>query len=92
VSQRINRRIVLNSRPNGAPTKDNFRLEKARVPDLADGQILLRTLYLSPDPYMRGRMSDGPSYAPPLDIGEVMVGGSAVSKLHATRSLVKASW
>jgi len=75
-SQTVNRRIVLNSRPVGAPTPENFRLEKKVVPVPADGEILLRTLYLSLDPYMRGRMSDAPSYAPPVEVGAEMLGGS----------------
>ena len=62
-----NRRIVLASRPHGAPIPDNFRLEEQALPALVDGQVLLRTVYLSLDPYMRGRMSDGPSYAEPHD-------------------------
>lgn len=71
-----NRRWVLASRPHGAPVTDNFRLEEQPVPVLADGQILLRTVWLSLDPYMRGRMSDAPSYSPPVEIGAVMVGGT----------------
>jgi len=72
----VNRRIVLNSRPVGAPTAGNFRLEACNVPVPAPGQVLTRTLYLSLDPYMRGRMSDAPSYTAPLALGEVMVGGT----------------
>jgi NADPH-dependent curcumin reductase CurA len=75
-SPKTNRRIVLNSRPHGAPKPDNFRLETAELPEPANGQLLLRTVYLSLDPYMRGRMSDSPSYAPPVEVGEVMVGGT----------------
>ena len=71
----MNRRIVLNSRPNGAPTPDNFRLESLAIPSLAAGQVLLKTQYLSLDPYMRGRMSDSASYAASVGIGETMVGG-----------------
>ena len=71
-----NRRWVLASRPKGAPVADNFRLEERSVPPLAEGQILLRTVWLSLDPYMRGRMSDAPSYSPPVEIGAVMVGGT----------------
>ncbi len=71
-----NRRVVLNSRPQGAPTPDNFRLESADVPETGQGEVLLRTVYLSLDPYMRGRMSDAPSYAPPIELNEVMVGGT----------------
>ena len=80
----INRRIVLASRPHGAPTPDNFRLEQSVLAAPAAGQLLLRTLYLSLDPYMRGRMSDAPSYAAPVAIGEVMVGGT-VSRVEASQ-------
>lgn len=80
----LNQRIVLVSRPKGAPTPENFRLERVALPDLEDGQVLLRTLYLSLDPYMRGRMSDAPSYAAPVEIDEVMTGG-AVSRVEASR-------
>ena len=82
--QIANRRIVLNSRPVGAPVAENFRLEQLGVPALSGGQVLLRTVYLSLDPYMRGRMSDAPSYAPPVAVGEVMVGGT-VSRIDASR-------
>ncbi len=71
-----NTRIVLASRPVGAPTKDNFRLEEIARPVPQQGEVLLRTIYLSLDPYMRGRMSDAPSYAPPVNLGEVMVAGT----------------
>ena len=77
----LNQRIVLVSRPVGAPTPENFRLERVALPDLADGQVLLKTLHLSLDPYMRGRMSDAPSYAAPVEIGDVMTGG-AVSRVE----------
>lgn len=69
-------RIVLDSRPQGAPTPDNFRTEVVDVPDAAEGQVLLRTVYLSLDPYMRGRMSTAPSYAAHLELGDVMLGGT----------------
>lgn len=71
-----NRRIVLESRPHGAPVVGNFQLQNTEQPEPVDGQILLRTIYLSLDPYMRGRMSEGPSYAPPVELGEVLVGGT----------------
>ena len=80
----LNQRFVLASRPVGAPTPENFRLEREALPDLEDGQVLLKTLYLSLDPYMRGRMSDAPSYAAPVQIGEVMTGG-AVSRVERSR-------
>lgn len=80
----VQRKIVLASRPVGAPTADNFRLTETPLPVPAEGELLLRTLYLSLDPYMRGRMSDAPSYAAPVAVGEVMVGGT-VSKVVVSR-------
>ncbi|MET3123914.1 NADPH-dependent curcumin reductase CurA [Oxalobacteraceae bacterium GrIS 2.11] len=80
----LNRRIVLNARPHGAPTAADFRIESDPVPEPDADQVLLRTLYLSLDPYMRGRMSDEPSYAAPLAIGDVMVGGT-VSRVETSR-------
>ncbi len=71
-----NRRIVLASRPVGEPTHENFRMESEETAGLCEGQVLLKTLYLSLDPYMRGRMTDGPSYAAPVGIGKTMVGGT----------------
>jgi NADPH-dependent curcumin reductase CurA len=79
----FNRRIVLNARPRGAPTSEDFRICNEPVPQPGPGQVLLRTLYLSLDPYMRGRMSDGPSYAAPVALGDVMVGGT-VSRVEAS--------
>ncbi|CAK2414789.1 NADPH-dependent curcumin/dihydrocurcumin reductase [Vibrio crassostreae] len=76
MTQQDNRRIVLASRPVGAPTQDNFRLESAAAPSIKDGEMLLRSVYLSLDPYMRGRMSDAKSYADPVAIDEVMVGAT----------------
>jgi NADPH-dependent curcumin reductase len=70
----VNRRIVLAARPHGRPTVENFRLEEAPVPEPGPGQVLCRTIYLSLDPYMRGRMSDAPSYTRGVQVGEVMVG------------------
>ncbi|MCQ3032978.1 NADP-dependent oxidoreductase [Pseudomonas syringae] len=81
----LNQRIVLASRPTGAPTPENFRLEREALPDLQEGQVQLRTLYLSLDPYMRGRMSDAPSYADPVEIDAVMEGG-AVSIVEQSRN------
>ncbi|MBU2894790.1 NADP-dependent oxidoreductase [Colwellia sp. D2M02] len=71
-----NRQIVLASRPFGAPTADNFNTIETDRPQPKEGEVLLRTVYLSLDPYMRGRMSDAKSYADPVEINEVMVGGS----------------
>ena len=83
-SQTVNRRIVLASRPAASVGPEHFRLEEQPVPVPAAGQVLLRTLCLSLDPYMRGRMSDAPSYAPSVQLGEVMTGG-AVSRVQASQ-------
>ena len=72
-----NQRIVLASRPEGWVTPQNFRLEKAAVPSAGEGEILVKNLWLSLDPYMRGRMSEQKSYVKGVDIGEVMVGQTA---------------
>jgi NADPH-dependent curcumin reductase CurA len=77
------RRIVLSSRPVGEPHADNFRMEESEVRGAGTGEILLRTLWLSLDPYMRGRMSDAPSYAAPVQIGQVME-GRAISEVVAS--------
>lgn len=71
-----NRRIVLASRPQGEPVANNFRLETVNKPVPAEGEVLLRAVYLSLDPYMRGRMNDAKSYADPVAIDDVMVGAS----------------
>ncbi|MCT1551586.1 NADP-dependent oxidoreductase [Brevibacterium casei] len=80
-----NHRIRLNSRPVGMPTAENFLHDEVPVESPGEGQVLLRTLYLSLDPYMRGRMSDAKSYARPTEIGEVMV-GATVSEVVESRS------
>ncbi|WP_137726241.1 NADP-dependent oxidoreductase [Prescottella subtropica] len=76
-------RIVLASRPDGDPTPDNFRTETTELPELSDGQVLLRTVYLSLDPYMRGRMSAAESYADPVEVGDVMVGGTVAQVVES---------
>src|SRR5690242_7788017 len=73
----INRQFLLVSRPAAEPTLDNFKLVEAPIPDLGDGQVLVRHTWLSLDPYMRGRMSDAKSYAPPQPLNQVMIGGTA---------------
>lgn len=80
-----NHRIRLNSRPVGAPTAENFLHDEVPVESPGEGQVLLRTLYLSLDPYMRGRMSDAKSYAKPVELGEVMV-GATVSEVVESQS------
>jgi NADPH-dependent curcumin reductase CurA len=69
-----NRQILLASRPRGEPTHENFKLVETDIPEPGPDQMLLRTIYLSLDPYMRGRMNDGPSYAKPVEVGEIMEG------------------
>jgi NADPH-dependent curcumin reductase CurA len=81
----VNRRIVLASRPEGEPTPENFRLETVPVPTIGPGQVLLRTHWLSLDPYMRGRMSAAKSYAKPVEIGDVMEAGT-VSEIVASEN------
>ncbi|WP_425667194.1 NADP-dependent oxidoreductase [Vibrio tubiashii] len=76
MTNNANRRIVLASRPTGAPVAENFRLEESEKPQPQQGEMLLRSVYLSLDPYMRGRMSDAKSYADPVALDEVMVGGT----------------
>ena len=82
-----NQRIVLASRPEGWVTPQNFRLEKAPLPQPADGEVLVKNLWLSLDPYMRGRISAAKSYVKGVDIGEVMVGqtvGEVMESKHPT--------
>jgi NADPH-dependent curcumin reductase CurA len=71
-----NQQILLDSRPQGEATTGNFKLVTTETPPLGEGQVLVRHHYLSLDPYMRGRMNDGKSYAQPQPLGEVMIGGT----------------
>src|ERR1700749_160151 len=79
-------RIVLASRPAGEPKASDFRLEDVAVPTRGPDQILLRTIWLSLDPYMRGRMSEGPSYAEPVAIDGVMEGGTVAEVIASNNS------
>lgn len=71
-----NQRILLASRPDGKPAPEHFKLDAVPVAEPADGQVLLKVLFLSLDPYMRGRMNAGKSYAKPVEVGDVMEGGT----------------
>ena len=71
-----NRQILLASRPRGEPSPDNFKLVETAVPEAGPDQMLLHTVYLSLDPYMRGRMDAGASYAQPVEVGKVMEGSA----------------
>jgi NADPH-dependent curcumin reductase len=79
-----NRQVHLKSRPIGEPKPEDFQVAEAPVPSPRDGQVLSRTIYLSLDPYMRGRMNEGRSYAASVDIGHVMV-GATVSEIVESR-------
>jgi NADPH-dependent curcumin reductase CurA len=85
MSQGINRSILLAKRPVGAPEGSDFELSEAPIADPGEGEVGLRTIYLSLDPYMRGRMSAAKSYAPSVEIGETMVGG-AVSEVMTSNA------
>ncbi len=77
--------IVLASRPTGAPKPENFRLEDFDLPEANEGEVTVRVLYLSLDPYMRGRMSDAKSYAAPVPIDGVMEGETICGILSVAR-------
>ncbi|MEE2981505.1 MAG: NADP-dependent oxidoreductase, partial [Pseudomonadota bacterium] len=76
MADNVNRQILLASRPDGVPIADNFRLAESPVPEPGDGEAVYRTINMSLDPYRRGRMNDGESYAEPVAIDGVMGGGS----------------
>ena len=80
----MNRQVVLKSRPAGEPTEANFELIERPLPPVGEGEVLCRTIYLSLDPYMRGRMNAGRSYADPVKVGAVMCGGT-VSQVVESR-------
>ncbi len=79
----VARNIVLAARPHGRPKLSDFRLEEAAIPEPGAGEVLLRVLYLSLDPYMRGRMNAGRSYAKPVEVGDVMVGETVAAVLES---------
>jgi NADPH:quinone reductase len=81
-----NKQITLAARPKGMPKESDFKLIESPVPEPEAGQILVRMLYISVDPYMRGRMNDVKSYAPAVQIGEVM-GGGAVGEVSASKNV-----
>src|SRR5881396_2106558 len=81
----LNRQVLLRRRPTGEPKVSDFELAEAPVPPPGDGEFLCRTIYLSLDPYMRGRMNDAKSYAQPVELGTPMVGG-AVSEVIASNN------
>ena len=80
----VSTQVRLARRPEGEPLDDTYEFVEHELPGLDDGQLLLRVVYLSLDPYMRGRMSAAPSYAAPVEVGDVMVGGT-VCVVEASR-------
>src|SRR5258708_38236226 len=84
-----NRRVVLASRPQGAVSEDNFRIETAPLPKCGDGEVLVRNLWLSLDPYMRGRMSDAKSYAKGVELDATMVGQTVGEVLESKNDKIE---
>src|SRR5262249_13599998 len=82
----VNRQILLVNRPVGEPKKSDFALQESALPEPAPGQFLSHTIYLSLDPYMRGRMSARASYAKPAELGQVMVGGTVSQVIKSNHS------
>ncbi|MBB6451366.1 hypothetical protein HNR44_003373 [Geomicrobium halophilum] len=82
------RQIILHERPDGMPTKDTFQYQEVDVPAQKSGEVLLKTLYLSVDPYMRGRMSDLPSYVEPFQVGKPLNGGIVAEVIESDGSVL----
>jgi len=81
----VNRQFVLAARPTGLPEPSTFQLIESPIRELKDGELLVRAMYLSVDPYMRGRLNQARSYAPPVEIGGVMV-GAAVARVVESKN------
>lgn len=82
----VNNQIRLAARPIGAPKTSDFERHEAAIPEPGEGEVLVKTLSLSLDPYMRGRISEAKSYAPPLAIGDVMIGGAVGQVIRSNHS------
>src|SRR5436190_9450075 len=85
-----NLQVTLKSRPQGWVRESDFALVETPLPSIGDGEALLKTLYLSLDPYMRGRMDDAKSYAKSVNLGEVMVGGTVSEVVQSNNPKFKA--
>ena len=83
--QEYNQKIVLKSRPEGYPQLSDFELIEEQISRIGEGQLLIQVLWLSLDPYMRGRMRVANSYAPYIELGEIVVGG-AVGRVIQSRA------
>ena len=86
-----NTQVLLARRPTGWPTEANFSVVETQIPEPQDGEFLVRVLWLSLDPYMRGRMNDGKSYAAKVELGDVMVGGG-VGEIVASKKAGVMEW
>ena len=82
------RQVVLAARPKGLPRAADFRLENGPMPEPLEGQVLVATKFLSRDPYMRGRMDDAESYAPPVSVGGVMEGEVVAEVVRCAASML----
>jgi len=85
MNELFNRRVLLNKRPVGEPKLDDFKIDTVRVREPEEGEVLLKTLWLTLDPYMRGRMNDAKSYAPPIQLGEIII-GETVNEIIRSRA------
>src|SRR5881628_436314 len=85
MSKITSREVRLASRPKGHPTPDNFTLEQTELKPLQEDQVLVRNLYMSVDPYMRGRMNNRKSYVPPFELGKPLE-GAAVGEVTESRA------
>src|SRR5258706_11478382 len=89
MSKITSREIRLAARPKGLPTADNFNLAQVELEPPKEGQVLVRNLYMSVDPYMRGRMSDRKSYVPPFELGKPLEGGAVGEVVESRASQFK---
>ena len=85
----MNTKILLNERPHGEPTLGNFKTIKENIRKPLEGEVVLKTIYMSLDPYMRGRMNDTKSYAKPVEIGDVMEAGALSQVIESKSKLFK---
>jgi hypothetical protein len=75
MTETVSREIRLKRRPVGMPQEDDFELAEVKLPEITEGQLRVRNIYMSVDPYMRGRMVDRESYVPPFQVGQSLEGG-----------------
>lgn len=85
----MNKQWIVKSRPQGEPDFKNFDLVESKLPPVNEGQVLLRTIYLSLDPYMRGRLNEGASYAEAVKLGDVMCGETIAEVIESKSEAFK---